>query len=72
MDRQDDDEPAAPSRLTEPVAWIGCLLAAVVPTAMLASIAQSLDRSIWPPFVPLLFILIFTLMVVVIRPWTQR
>lgn len=72
MDRRRDGKPATQGRMIEAFAWAGCLLAAVMPTAVLASIAQSLDRAKWALFAPLLYILVFTLMVIVIRPWTHR
>lgn len=72
MDRQDDEKPAGPSRLTEPLAWIGCLVAAILPTAMLASFVQSLDRAAWPLFTPLACLGVFTIMVLALQPWTHR
>jgi len=72
MGWHDDEEQAAPRRLSEPVAWIGCLLAAAMPTAVLASLAQAWDHAIWPVFTPLLYIGMFTVMVLIVRPWSMR
>lgn len=68
----DDEEHASSHRFPEPLAWIGCLLAAVMPTAVLASIAQSLDRAVWPAFIPLLYVGVFTVFVLLVRPWALR
>jgi hypothetical protein len=52
--------------------WLGCVLASVMPTAVLASIVQMIEGQTAPIFVPALFIGLFTLMVLTIRPWTMR
>jgi len=72
MGGYDGEEEPGPRRWREPVAWLGCLLAAVMPTAVLATIAQTWDAAISPLFVPALYIGIFTLMVLIIRPWSLR
>lgn len=72
MGWHDEEDETAPRRWSEPVAWIGCLLAAVMPTAVLASIAQAGDRTIWPVFTPALYVGVFTVMVLIVRPWTIR
>ena len=52
--------------------WIGCALAAVMPTAILTSLVQRIEGRTEPWFVPGLFIGVFTLMVLAARPWTMR
>lgn len=71
MGWNDEEEEAAPPRWREPIGWIGCLLAAVMPTVVLASLAGG-GRDGWPGFVPALYIGLFTVMVLVVRPWTMR
>jgi len=41
----DDEDEAPPGRLRELLAWLGCLMAAGMPTVVLASIWQGLDRA---------------------------
>lgn len=67
-----DDDDGRRQRAVEPLAWIGCLVVAIAPTAMVASCAQSLDRTDWSLFAPLLYLGVFTLMVLAVRPWTFR
>ena len=52
--------------------WIGCALAAVMPTAILTRLVQRIEGRTEPWFVPGLFIGVFTLMVLAARPWTMR
>lgn len=70
MDDHEDDEPSLVWR--EWRGWAACLLAAVAPTAVLASIVQKIEGQTAPAFVPALFIGLFTLMVLAVRPWTLR
>jgi hypothetical protein len=72
VDRRDEDEETPPACLPEPVVWFGCLIGAVMPTVVIASIAQAVDRTAWPAFVPLLYIGVFTVAVLLVRPWTFR
>lgn len=72
MGSNDDEDTPTPRRLGESIAWVGCLLAAVMPTAVLSTVVQSLERSVLPAFTPLLFIGLFTMLVVIVRPWTMR
>lgn len=72
MDREDGGRPRRAGVWREPVAWLACLLAAVMPTAVVSTIVQTLGERPWPVFVPALYIGLFTLMVLVVRPWTLR
>lgn len=72
MGWHDDEDEAATGWWTEPVAWAICLVVAVMPTAVLGTLAQIWDRAAWPLFAPLLYIGMFTLMVTIVRPWTLR
>lgn len=72
MDRRDEEEANSAKPFPEPLAWIGCLLAAIMPTAVLSTIALRIDRSVWPPFGMLLYVGVFTVMVLIVRPWTMR
>lgn len=42
-----------------------------MPTVVLASLAGG-GRDGWPGFVPALYIGLFTVMVLIVRPWTMR
>lgn len=66
-DGQDDERPL----LGEWRGWAACLAGAVMPTLLLASIAAAFEKTS-PAFIPALFIGLFTLAVIVIRPWTIR
>ncbi len=68
----DDEEPGGPRPWREPLAWLACLLAAVMPTAVLTTLIQALEASVSPLFVPLLYVGVFTIMVLIARPWTLR
>ncbi|NQE65341.1 hypothetical protein [Caulobacter sp. RHG1] len=69
----DEEETKAGSRpWRELVAWLGCLLAVVMPTAALSTLVQAVDRDISPLFGPALFVGLFTVMVLIVRPWTFR
>lgn len=70
MNDPDEHEPRPAWR--EWRGWAGCLLAAVLPTAVLASLVQRIEGQTNPVFVPALFIGLFTLMVLAVRPWTLR
>lgn len=52
--------------------WVACVLAAVIPTAILASLVQRIEGKTEPWFVPGLFIGLFSLMVLALRPWSLR
>lgn len=68
----DEHEPRAGARWGEPIGWIGCLMAAVLPTAILTRLAQSADGRVWPGFAPVAYVGVFTVMVLLIRPWSLR
>ena len=70
MERDDKDRKALVRR--EWGSWVGCLLAVVMPTAVLASLVQMIEPNTAPWFVPGLYIGLFTLMVLAVRPWTMR
>jgi hypothetical protein len=72
MSSNDDEDTPARRRWGEPIGWAGCLLAAVMPTAVLSTVVQALERSMFPAFTPLLFIGLFTMLVLIVRPWTMR
>lgn len=72
MRPNDELEPGGKGRWGEPIAWIGCLMAAVLPTAVLTSLVQAVDRAVWRGFAPLIYVGMFTLMVLLIRPWSLR
>gem|GEM_PF-2413248 len=72
MQPHDEPEPRAKARWGEPIAWLGCLMAAVLPTAVLTSFVQAVDRAVWPGFTPLIYVGVFTVMVLLIRPWSLR
>lgn len=72
MQPDKDDDPPKPRRWVEPIGWIGCLLGAVMPTAVLSSVVQALERSLFPAFIPLLFVGLFTMLVLIVRPWTLQ
>jgi len=72
MGSNDDEDAPTPRRWGEPIGWVGCLLAAVMPTAVLSTVVQALERSAFPAFTPLLFIGLFTMLVLIVRPWTMR
>lgn len=65
-------EPGRPGPWSEPLAWLGCLVAAVVPTAMVTALVRVFEPAPWSPFAPLLYVALFTLMVLAVRPWTFR
>ncbi len=69
---KDEEEDVGPRWWREPVAWLGCLAAVVMPTAMLTGLFQLGGRSVSPLFTPLLFLGLFTSMVLLVRPWTHR
>ncbi|PVM83401.1 hypothetical protein [Caulobacter endophyticus] len=62
----DDDEPQA---LQEWQAWVVCLLGAVMPTSVLATIVDWIEGQTAPAFVPALYIGVFTIAVLLMRPW---
>ncbi|WP_395443861.1 hypothetical protein [Caulobacter sp. UC70_42] len=68
----DDDKPAPRPLLREWQGWVACVLGSVMPTAMLTSVIQMIDGKIEPWFGPGLFIALFTLAVLAMRPWTLR
>ncbi|MBO9546990.1 hypothetical protein [Caulobacter sp.] len=72
MGWHDDNEPAGPRPWREPIAWLGCLLTAVMPTLVLTTIVQHLEAALSPMFAPALFVGLFTVMVLIVRPWTMR
>ncbi|WP_297515886.1 hypothetical protein [uncultured Caulobacter sp.] len=72
MSPNDEEDTPAPRRWSEPIGWVGCLLAAVMPTAVLSTVVQAFERSMCPAFTPLLFIGLFTMLVLIVRPWTMR
>jgi hypothetical protein len=72
MGSKDDEDAPTPRRWGEPIGWVGCLLAAVMPTAVLGTVVQAFDRSAFPAFTPLLFIGLFTMLVLIVRPWMMR
>ncbi|WP_299013837.1 hypothetical protein [uncultured Caulobacter sp.] len=43
-----------------------------MPTAVLTTLIQALEASVSPLFVPLLYVGVFTIMVLIARPWTLR
>ena len=69
---KDEEERDGPRRRREPLAWLGCLAAVIVPTAMLTGLFQLDGREVSPLFVPALLIGLFTIMVLLVRPWTFR
>ena len=56
----------------EGLVWAGCIAAAVMPTAILLAVVQAFEGQSEPWFAPGLFIGVFTLMVLAVRPWTWR
>lgn len=71
MDDEDEDK-RPPPRFREWEGWVVCLLAAGMPTVVLTSIVQALEGKTAPAFVPALYIGIFTVGVLLVRPWTFR
>lgn len=69
---KDDDEDLGPRPWREPLAWLGCLVAVVMPTVMLTGLFQLGGRAVAPFFTPLLFLGLFTSLVLLVRPWTFR
>jgi len=69
-----EDEDPEPKRMTfgEWRGWAACLLGAVMPTAAVTCLAQMIEGATAPWFGPGLFIGLFTLMVLTLRPWTLR
>jgi hypothetical protein len=72
MGWRDEEERAGSRPWHEPVAWLGCGLAVIMPTAVVASLVEAGDGGLSPLFIPALFIGLFTLMVLIVRPWTFR
>jgi hypothetical protein len=72
MESDKDTGPPKPTRWGESIGWVGCLLGAVMPTAVLSSVVRALEPSLFPAFIPLLFIGLFTMMVLIVRPWALR
>ncbi|AZS21710.1 MULTISPECIES: hypothetical protein [unclassified Caulobacter] len=68
----DDDEPRQRPRFYEWEGWAVCLVGAVMPTVVLTSLVQMIEGKTEPWFLPGLFIGLFTLAVLAIRPWTMR
>ena len=68
--KNDDDSGPKPWR--ETMAWLGCLFAAVMPTLVLTTLARTGDHAVSPVFTPALLIGVFTVMVLIVRPWTLR
>lgn len=71
MDGRDGDEPRH-SKGVEPWAWAACLLAPIMPARILIGLAGAVDGRLWPFFPLALYIGLFTLMVVIIRPRSLR
>ena len=69
---KDEEEDEGPRPWREPVAWLGCPAAVVMPTVMLTGLFQLGGRPVSPLFAPLLFIGLFTSMVLLVQPWTHR
>lgn len=68
----EDDDKAERRAWSEWEGWAACVLAAVMPTAILASLVQRIEGKTEPWFVPGLFIGLFSLMVLALRPWSLR
>lgn len=68
----DEDPERKPIEFREWEGWAACLLGAVMPTAVLTSLIHMIEGQTAPWFAPGLFIGLFTLMVLVMRPWTLR
>lgn len=71
MGWHDEDESRASAGLGA-WAWAACLVAPAMPAMVLVGLAQWLDGQIWPLFPLVLYIGLFTVMVLLIRPWTVR
>ena len=71
MGSGDDGEPRG-RRGGEIVGWLVCLAGAVLPTALLAQIAERFDKHLFAGFTPALYLGLFTVLVLVVRPWTLR
>ena len=73
MGRYDDEEKTWwPDWATTPMAWLGCLMAAVLPTGMILALWKALL-----PEAPLaarlaIYALSLGLMIAAVRPWTIR
>jgi len=69
---KDDEEGGGPRPWREPLAWLGCLAAVIMPTVMLAGVFQLGGRAVSPLFTPTLLVGLFTILVLLVRPWTFR
>lgn len=70
--RDDDEDGAGHPRLREWHLWPACVLGSVTPTAVLTTVAQWVEGQSAPAFVPALYIGVFTIAVLIVRPWTVR
>lgn len=68
----EDDERVRPSAWRGWEMWIACVLAAIMPTAVLATVVQWVDGKAATLFVPALFLGLVAVMVLAMRPWTFR
>lgn len=68
----DDEDEAAGPALREWHLWAACLIGSVMPTAVLITIAQWGDGQTAPVFMPALYIGVFTIAVLLLRPWQFR
>ena len=66
-----EDETGKPT-LREWHLWAACLLGSVMPTAVLTTIVQWVEGQTAPAFVPALYIGVFTIAVLILRPWSVR
>lgn len=71
--KDENGDPGKPGlRLAEWQMWAACLMAAAMPTVVVTSIIQVVEGKTAPAFVPALYIGLFTIMVLIVRPWSDR
>lgn len=68
----EDDREREPPRLREWEGWAACLIGAGMPTVVLTSIVPAIEGKTAPAFAPALYIGVFTVGVLLVRPWTFR
>lgn len=68
----EDDETTDRSAWRAWKGWVACLLGSVTPTAMLTAVVEMIDGKTAPVFAPALFVGIFMIAVLLMRPWTFR
>lgn len=68
--REEDEIGGLPAWSAEAVVWLACLGVAVVPTGVVLTVWRAWRGAVTPQAGLLTYIILFTLMVVAMKPWT--